>query len=243
METPNTAGDVSAVPPPHPFLEIPFHMPPLWYRFAALPRQWPGRQRPAGWKPTPSKFKGHAWGRVEREIRNELAHLRAKDVVFMLDLVGPGNIRDDGALRADARPATPRVVLQFTRGDSGVRLTFPCDTYSSWEDNLWAIRLSLEALRSVDRHGVTQGDQQYVGFAALPPATKQGMTLDEAIVILQMNADAETVDLLTAPAWMLDAIVKRARATTHPDAGGSDGRFQEVETATTLVTDARAEGA
>lgn len=209
-------------------------------RFTVLPRQWPGRQRLAGWRPKPSKFKGHTWARVSKELFAELAHLNAKDVVIALDLVGPGHIRPDGMLRADARPVTSKVILSFTRGDVGTRLTFPCDTYSSWDDNLWAIRLSLEALRSVDRHGVTQGDQQYVGFAALPAGT--GMALDDAVAILSHHGELSgSFDPMSVPEWLLDAVQKRARAQTHPDAGGSDEQFQRVEEAIALITRLRAE--
>lgn len=208
-------------------------------RFVPLPRQWPGRQRPQGWKPTPSRFKGHAWGKVERELLAELERLRAKDITIALDLHGPGNIREDGGLRADARPVTSRVVLSFVRGDAGMRLTFPCDSFSSWEDNLWAIRLTLEHLRAIDRYGVTQGDQQYVGFTALASGKPASMSLDDALLVLATHGEADSVDLLTAPDWLVDAVQKRARAATHPDTGGREEQFKDVEEAIRLVAAAR----
>jgi hypothetical protein len=38
-----------------------------------------------------------------------------------------------------------------------------------WQANVRAVTLTLEALRSIDRWGVSRRGQQYTGFLALPP--------------------------------------------------------------------------
>ncbi len=210
-------------------------MAPLPYaRYVALPNAWPGRKRPADWKPkgrSPFKFK--AWSRVEHELLEEIARVNGRDVTIALDIRNPGHFRNDGGIRADARPVTARVIVSFARPD-GKKLVFPCDAYGDWQDNVWAIRLSLEALRSIDRYGVTQGDQQYEGFAALPPGKPAGMTVERAREIVAKLADLEP-QALTFPS-VFTVAVQRARSKAHPDRdGGNTATFQELEEAVRVL--------
>jgi hypothetical protein len=198
-------------------------------RFIALPPKWPGRTRPSTWKPKRSPFKGHNWSRIEKELLEEIARINGRDITIALDIRNPGHFRSDGGIRADARPVTSAVVVSFTRPD-GRRLVFPCDAYAFWQDNIWAIRLSLEALRAVDRHGVTAGDQQYEGFAALPPGGGSSrMTADDARVLVAELSGFE-VSALAFPSVFTVAL-QRARSKSHPDAGGSTEQFQKLEEA------------
>lgn len=198
-------------------------------KYIALPRQWPGRPRPAGWKPKKSPFKGHNWSRIERELQDEVARINGRDLTVALDVRKLGDFRADGGLRADARPETSRIVVSFTRPDSK-RFVFPADAYAFWQDNAWGIRLSLEALRAVDRHGVTQGDQQYAGFAAL---TSGGMTVESALEFLARVSGLEEA-ALAFPA-VLAVAVQKARNKTHPDTGGSVEQFQKLEEAVRVL--------
>src|ERR1051325_4819633 len=209
-------------------------------RYVPLPSKWPGRNRPTGWKPTRSPFKFKAWDRVVRELLEEVAKVNGRDVELAIDVRNPAYWRNDGGLRADARPESSRIIVSFTRPD-GRKLVFPCDAYGDWQDNVWAIRLSLEALRSIDRYGVTQGDQQYVGFAALPPGREE-MTVERAREIVADLADLEP-QALAFPSVFVVA-VPRARARAHPDReGGSTARFQELEQAVKLLEVQPVEGA
>jgi hypothetical protein len=63
--------------------------------------------------------------------------------------------------------------------------------FPAWQNNVRAIALALEALRKVDRYGVTRGNEQYTGFRALGsgiavPAAQ--MTADEALEFLCIHA-------------------------------------------------------
>jgi hypothetical protein len=197
-------------------------------RYVALPAKWPGRKRAAGWRPKRSPFKGHNWSRIEKEVLEEIARINGRDVTIALDIRNPGHFRPDGGIRADARPVTSAVVVSFTRPD-GRRLVFPCDAYAFWQDNVWAVRLSLEALRAVDRHGVTAGDQQYEGFAALPSGGNGKMSEEAARTLLAELSGFEESALAFPSVFAI--AVQRARSKAHPDVGGSTDGFQKLEEA------------
>lgn len=78
----------------------------------------------------------------------------------------PGDLRVDGRPRADARePIHPGVEISFDSRHG--RLTYATAVFDDWRDNVRAVALGLEALRSIDRWGVAQAGQQYAGFALL----------------------------------------------------------------------------
>lgn len=176
-------------------------------------------------------------GLLERELR----HLKARELLIQTRHE-PRDIRLDGWPRSDARvPADPSVVVTFETQDSG-SLSFPCDRYTRWEDNLRAVALSLEALRAVDRHGVTRRAEQYRGFAALPaPEAGEIRTTDEAaeVVARVVNEDTggrvQARDLVT-----FFETYRTARAlalmTTHPDKrSGSREAFDKVIAAVKIL--------
>jgi hypothetical protein len=101
-------------------------------------------------------------------------------------------------------------------------LSYPCDKYRDWHDNVRAIALSLEALRSVDRHGVTQNGEQYKGWVRLdnaPTASVAREILRQVAGIVNGESIADA-DLIRA-AWK----------KSHPDSGGDASIFKEVEKA------------
>lgn len=212
-------------------------MPPkIPYRYVTLPKVWPGKQRPSDFRRIVGPFKVTTWTPVERLLTSELAKLGAKDVVLAIDLPNPAHWNMQGNPRADARAATPAVIVSFTNRD-GVRLTFPCDTYSDWQTNVYAIAKSLENLRAVDRYGVTQGDAQYVGFRALPPgggATVQTLTAEEAAEIIAKHSELPAHVILAEPSVARVAI-RSAKRAAHPDAGGEPGEFELVADAAAVL--------
>jgi hypothetical protein len=127
---------------------------------------WPGEARKS-YQRKHSPFRG-SWKNTFATLDRELTHLGAKDVLVQAYL-DSSDIRMDGWPRSSARPCSPGVVVSFQTKDGD--LCFPCDTYTSWEDNLRAIALALSALRAVERYGVTRRAEQYRGWAKLPPAS------------------------------------------------------------------------
>jgi hypothetical protein len=180
-------------------------------------RTW---MRPASartWSPFDS-----SWTSTLELLAREVDHLDGRDVVLEVD-VPERAIRNDGALRADARAASPAVVLAF-EGEHGP-MQYPCDRFTSrwvsrqgpdWQQNVRAIALGLEALRKVERYGIADTGQQYTGFKALPAGH---MTSDEARTLLEEVAGSE----MGLPGGHAnDRVLRWARAKAHPDRHGGD---------------------
>lgn len=157
------------------------------------------------------------YGDTNQLLARELAHLKAKSVVLLM-AVREGDVRLDGRPRADARPEHPGVIVvaETPRG----QLQFPCDAFDNWVANLLAVALSLEALRKVDRYGVTSHGEQYTGWKALPNPNHQ-MTSEEALKLVRRISGR--IDPQEA--------IRTAEKLTHPDAGGNPDDFKRVQEA------------
>ena len=184
---------------------------------ATWPREWTKKRRRAPFRA--------GYNHTLQLLDRELLHLGARNVVFQIALTAD-EIRLDGRPRSGAKPTHPGVIVAFETKHG--TLTYPCDTYDRFEDNVRAIALSLEALRAVDRYGVTRGREQYAGFAALPPpfVTEPPMTLDRAKASLQAFADGLSLSPET-----LAEVYRRAVKATHPDRGGDAISFRAVQRA------------
>lgn len=155
-----------------------------------------------------SQFRAH-WSDTLDLLAGETEKLGAKLVVIQLNVVA-GEIRRDGMLRANTRVDFPGVRIAF---DSRYGpLTYSTDRYTTWQDNVRAIALSLQALRSVDRYGVNKRGEQYTGW-------------------LQLEA-SPGADVAEAQS-LLDSYGGEAAAlkATHPDRGGSVEAFRLVQRA------------
>ncbi|WP_234797266.1 molecular chaperone DnaJ [Mycobacteroides chelonae] len=139
------------------------------------------------------------------------------------------DFRVDGLPRANARPEHPGVILNITTAHKG-HLRFPCDRFKDWHDNLRAIALALEALRKVDRYGVTQHGEQYAGWRAIESAgSGSSMSAEAAERIVRRVAGDSGGDLVK--------VVRLARARAHPDRhGGSRVHYDEVDCAVQVLT-------
>ncbi len=168
-----------------------------------------------------------------RLLDGELVHLKARQVVLQVALPEQ-EIRLDGKPRANARPAHPGIVLAFESSKGPMQ--FPCDTFTSWDANLRAIALSLEALRKVDRFGVTRRNEQYAGWKALPQSAGEVVGVDRAAVAL-----VELCLEVSAPAPPFLAsrikeepdywrhVYRSAAAYFHPDRGGDQAKFVRLQ--------------
>lgn len=179
-----------------------------------------------------------SWSSTQQLLERELAALRAEDVTLELALLA-GQIRRDGMPRADAKVSHPGVRLSF--GSVHGPLSYVCDRFvrrysndpQSWQINLRAIALGLEALRKVDRYGITNRAEQYRGFAELPAGTGGialgGMTKDQALEVIATH-DPGAGDAPLERRW------KRARAAAHPDRhGGDQSAWDQVEQAALVL--------
>lgn len=184
---------------------------------------WPG-------KPTPFRRRAPfdaAWSNTLELLRKELRFLAAKHVVIQIDM-REQDIRQDGYPRANAVAASPGVILALESKYGPLR--YPCDTFTRWEDNVRAIALALEALRKVDRYGVTKRGEQYTGWRALPGAggTSSAMTAAAAAEFLATAAGvgAGSVHLILGDRVVVEQVYRKAAKRLHPDiAGGSAEGF------------------
>lgn len=169
-----------------------------------------------------------SWPTTERLLLSEVRHLHGRDLVIEVD-VTEGDIRLDGRIRASARPGSPgvRVAFDSTYGP----LTYATDRFTTWQDNVRAIALGLEALRKVDRYGITKRGEQYAGWKALPSGRSMPpshMTRDMAYDLLYETVGAGPEN---DRVWSDKDLARAARRATHPDFGHSREEWDEVETA------------
>ncbi len=148
-------------------------------------------------------------------LDRELDKLRATSVVIQLALA-EDDIRLDGLPRAQARPAHPGVVLAF--GSKYGPLKYATDTFDRWQDNLRAIALGLEALRKVDRYGITKRGEQYTGWKAIGTGS-EAMTREQAVEFMEMHGGS----------------YREAAKRLHPDAGGNAHEFAKLTQAKALL--------
>lgn len=187
-----------------------------------------------------------SWGDTLALLGRETQQLDADLVVVQID-VTDGELRRDGMLRSRARVDFPGVRVSF--GSRHGPLTYATDAYesrwhdglSSWQANVRAIALALEALRAVDRWGVTRRGEQYRGWTALPAGTGAVMTVEAAARFIAEHAgwvdpddpdapDAVVADLLGDHQVALRAY-RAAAMRLHPDRGGDAELFRALQAA------------
>lgn len=107
------------------------------------------------------------WTNTVELLTRELRFLRAERTVLELEVVEQ-QIRADGQLKGRMVPFGPRVRLSFESRYGPLRYAcgrFGDDTIDlGWKWNVRAIGLGLEALRKVDRYGITKRGEQYTGW-------------------------------------------------------------------------------
>lgn len=176
-------------------------------------------------KPSLGYEKAHfrtAYNKALDLLEYELRKLNASDIFIEAGFSLEG-LRNDGWPRGGQRPAHPGIVLYFKAGKTPME--FPCGTFDSFEANLYAIALTLEKLRAIDRYGVTLGHQQYLGFAALPQPEQP--TVESAAEYVSMNSGIRA-DVIIDDSALYQAAYRKAAMKLHPDAGGGAEGFYRL---------------
>lgn len=165
---------------------------------------------------------------LDREIYHLVDTKAQQESAELLVAIPAGAFRIDGRPYANAKAEHPGVI--FSIDSRHGHLSYPCDTFRSWEDNLRAIAKALEALRMVDRYGVTKRGEQYRGFLAIEAtAAPSGFaTADDALHFIGVLAQAEPD---RANARAVRTVLRAAQRSAHPDAGGDAATFQRVSLA------------
>lgn len=176
-------------------------------------------------------------GKAMDKLMYELTRIKATDVVLQAGFT-ENQLRNDDYPRADAKPSHPRVRVTFKK-DGKLPMSMTCGGSDTWWYNVHLIAASLERMRALDRYGCIQSDEQYRGFAALPPGV--GIPLSE-----WPSVEAALLFLFSEAGMAFDNTTKHryeeayqlAAKRAHPDAGGSDEQMAKVNRARAYIREA-----
>jgi hypothetical protein len=182
----------------------------------AFPLAWPDGWPRTSWdKRGKSRFAGQTYNQIT-ELQRQLRLLGASNVVISSNVP----VRNDGLPYADAarrRYDDPGVAIYFTL--NGKALSMARDKYWTPWENMRSLVLTIDGLRSMERHGgSTMMQRAFSGFASLaPPDWKKPWR--EVFGV--------------KPDWEGDIreLFKQKAKHRHPDAGGNDDLMAELNVA------------
>lgn len=163
-------------------------------------------------------------------LRDEVTKLGGREVLiegFWL----PGDIRQDGQPRRNARPpVSPGVVVSFDSLHGGMR--YLTDVYELWEHNVRAVALGLGALRAVDWYGITHRAEQYRGFSALGTGKNGAVNGTPMAFTSKASAEQKLANIVGDGAHALTPAELYRQALraegVHPDRGGNREMLEAV---------------
>ncbi len=176
----------------------------------AYPLCWPiGQKRTAN--PTYSRFGEHTLTKATKYLLEEVERMKGDNPIISSNIP----LNKNGEPRADylkKQIQDKGVAVYFTRNKQQVVLA--CDRWDNVEDNIWAIACSIEAMRSLERWGVSEMlDRAFSGFLAIPERATGRNCWD--ILDLRQTKD---INLIKEKYRVLLKIC-------HPDYGGTQERL------------------
>jgi hypothetical protein len=207
-------------------------------RFVPL-ESWPGKATPRHMRQA-SRFQS-PYARTLDLLEFELKQLHAKEILVQA-FFSRDQLRNDEWPKTAAVPKDVGVIVSF-QSPKGP-LSFPCDTFNAFDCNLRAIALALQALRAVDRYGVTQNNEQYKGWAQIAaPADQPFGSKEEAATFIITQAYPSATDrsgfgtnMLIVDQTLRESFYRLAARRLHPDAnGGSHELFVRLQAAKRLL--------
>jgi hypothetical protein len=176
----------------------------------AYPLQWP-----EGW---PRTWAGaRKAGPYRTELPAALRNLRAELKLLCGEAAARTLVLSSNVTLGAEAPADPGVVAYFTW--EGEATAIPCDRWAKVAHNVQAIALTIEAMRSIERHGAKHMVKaMFRGFTALPAPTPA----EDWRAVLGDHGTLAGAEM-----------VYRAQArTAHPDApGGSHAAMARLNAA------------
>lgn len=179
----------------------------------AYPLQWPEHRKRTSWREN-SRFRVSSFAVTRDELMRELKALGAKNTVLSTNIP----LRNDGLPYANFKqPDDPGVAVYFQY--KGKSMCFACDRWRKIEDNIQAVRHTINALRGIARWG--SGDMleaAFTGFQALEaPRGKEWWE------ILEIPRECSL--------HMIELHYKNLVRKHHPDVGGSVEKMIEINAA------------
>ncbi len=206
--------------------------------------QWPGKQTA---EPKNSPFRAE-YSQTLDLLDDELTKATAVDNSWIMELwLRPDDIRLDGQLRAGVRVEKPGIIFRFSRFNGKVKqrpdgskyhekqdISYPCDAFTSWKDNLRAVALSMQSLRRVERYGVFKYDE-IISRLALPSADGKVSTRESAAAFIATHSGVDMKEILFSDTARAAAFRKAAQRL-HPDRGGDINEFMKLSEANKALT-------
>ncbi len=185
----------------------------------AYPLSWPSAW--PRWKAyrNSSRFERKSMERGAKEVYLQLGRLGVGDynVVISTNV----ELRRDGIPYSNAKPPTdPGAAVYFKL--KGKPQVLACDKWKTVEENLWAIAMHIDAIRSQDRWGVGSIEQAFAGYTALPAPGESAAATWYQVLGVAHDAPFDVAK---------EAYLKEAKLC-HPDLnGGSSSTMQRLNAA------------
>lgn len=181
----------------------------------SYPLQWPaGYPRTA--RPTDNyKFYPGSVGSEISGLKDELKRMKAKGLVISTNIP----ITADGNPYAKySKPADIGVAVYFSVDNKAMALC--CDKWDTVEANLRALTLSVDAMRGLNRWGVSEiMNRAFMGFKALPEKAASFPWWD----VLGLSRTCTRKEIVAA--------YKKKIKIHHPDNGGDPVKWRELQEA------------
>lgn len=186
----------------------------------AYPLTWPdGYKRTGTYSRKHSQFK-QTMDQAQRFMRMEIERLGGRELIVSTNLP----VRQDGALYSNwmnIKIDDPGVAIYFLYKKKAISMC--CDQYLTVWENIYALGKGIEALRGMERWGVSDFlERAFTGFTALPSSAT--IIHRDIWEVLNLASKPEHAHIVTEHYRQL---AKRL----HPDAGGSTEAFQELNSA------------
>lgn len=155
-------------------------------------------------------------GQARDFLTSEINRMKGKNLVISTDVP----LKNNGDLYASwpsKRGMDPGVAVYFDYKDK--KIVMCCDRYESIWENIYALGKGIEAIRGMERWGVSEFiERAFTGFTALPD-----MALDEFACYEVLGIEPTKNPILIERAY------KTRAKTRHPDTlSGSTEQFQEL---------------
>lgn len=182
----------------------------------AYPLYWPeGQGRVPSYRRKSGRFE-MGFASARDHLVGELGRMGAREVIVSTNV----KLRRDGLpLASENEPDDPAVAVYFTHGKRA--LVIACDSYTRVRWNMRACGATVEALRTIQRHGATELlERAFTGFTALPPKGGEDRPWWE---VLGVDRDSDATAVKDA--------YRRLATLHHPDAGGEGETMSRINVA------------